>query len=103
MTILLTCPKCNHEAVYEERNIDNSKEITCSVCGFSDLPTTYSLARNEENKSWQIVKIIIIILAGLAFVFVGLSIIVMAAFYVPIILVAVIIILLYSRWKENKR
>jgi len=102
MTILLACPSCNHEAAYEEKNLDNLKEITCSVCGFSELPKAYRLAKNQENKGWEALKIIIIILSGIAFVFVGLSVIVLAAFFVPIVIFAVIVILLYQRRKERQ-
>ena len=101
MTIVhLVCPQCRHQDAYEERNVDTSSEITCSACGFSELPTAFELAKEHGKKGWQIVKIIIIILVGIAFALIGLSVIALAAFYVPIIVAAVVLVLLYRRWKE---
>lgn len=103
MTIVhLVCPKCRKRDAYEERNLDTSKEITCTACGFSELPTAFELPKGDEKTSWGIVRIVIIILAGIGFVFVGLSLIVLAAFFVPIIIAAVIAILFYRRWKEKQ-
>lgn len=100
--IRLVCPQCRHQDAYEERNLDTYKEITCSGCGFSELPTAFELARGYEKKSWLITKIVIMVLAGIAFSLVGLSVISLAAFFVPIIIVAVIFVILYRRWKEKK-
>ena len=100
--IHLVCPQCRHQDVYEERNLDASKEIACSACGFSGQPTTFELPKTNEKKSSQLTKIIIIILAGIAFVSVGLAVITLAAFFVPIIIAAVIFIVLYRRWKEKE-
>lgn len=103
MTIVhLACPQCRNQNDYEEWNLDSSKEITCSACGFSELPTAFELARDHGTKSWQAIKFTIIGLGIIAFVFVGLPIIATAAFYVPVIIVAVIVILTYRRWKEKK-
>ncbi|MGI0013161.1 MAG: hypothetical protein ACREBU_06940 [Nitrososphaera sp.] len=103
MTIIrLVCPQCRNQDAYEERNLDASKEITCSACGFSELPTTFELAKGYEKKSWLFAKIIIILLAGIAFSLVGFSVIALAAFFVPVIIAAVIFIILYRRWKEKK-
>ena len=98
----LICPQCRNQNDYEERNLDTSKEITCSACGFSELPTAFELAKDHGTKSWQAVKFAIIGLALIAFVFVGLPTIALAAFLVPIIVAAVIIVLAYRRWKEKK-
>jgi Zn ribbon nucleic-acid-binding protein len=104
MTLVhLVCPKCRNQDSYEKDNIDTSKEITCSACGFSDLPMSFELAKTQEKRSWQITKIGIMVIAGIAFVLVGLSVIVLAAFFVPVIIGAVILILLYGRWKDKKR
>lgn len=105
MTILLTCPICNHETAHEQANLDLSKEITCSVCGFSGLPTAYRLAKTQVNKTWEAAKIVIIILVAIAFIFFGyiiLSLIIVAAFYVPVVIAAVVIILFYQRWKQRR-
>ncbi len=102
MTIVhLVCPQCKHQDAYEERNIDASTEITCSACGFSESPTSFELVKSREKKSWLIVKIMIIVLAGIGFSLVGLSVIALAAFFVPIVIVAVIVVLLYRRWKQS--
>lgn len=101
-TVHLVCPQCRNQNEYEERNLDTSKKVTCSACGFSELPTAFELAKDHGTKSWQVAKIAIIILALTAFVFFGLSLIVLAAFYVPIIIVPVIVVLAYRRWKEKK-
>lgn len=61
----------------------------------------FELAISHEKKSWQIAKIVIIIVAGIAFGFVGLFVIALAAFFVPIVIAAVIVLLLYRRWKES--
>lgn len=102
LTIVLVCPQCRNEQAYENSELDTSKEISCSACGFSDLPTAFELARKHEKKSWQITKIVIIVLVGIAFALVGLSIITLAAFYLPLILVPVIVVLLYRRWTEKQ-
>lgn len=103
MTIIhLVCPKCRNQDAYENSDLDVSKEITCSACGFSELPTGFELARAHEKKSWLFVKIAIIVLAGIAFSLVGLSVIALAAFYAPIIIAVVIAVILYRRWKERK-
>lgn len=100
--IHLVCPQCRNHDVYDVRNLDTSKEITCSACGFSELPTAFELAKGHEKTSWRVGKIAIIILAGIAFSLVGLSVIALAAFFVPIIIAAVISVILYTRWKEKK-
>ena len=101
MTIVhLVCPQCRHQDAYEERNVDTSSEITCSACGFSELPTAFELAKEHGKKDWQIIKVVIIILAGIAFALIGLSVIALAAFYVPIIIVAVVLVALYRKWKD---
>lgn len=64
------------------------------------MPTAFELAKEHGNKEWQIVKVVIIILVGIAFALIGLSVIALAAFYVPIILVAVVLVALYKRWKD---
>ena len=97
----LVCPKCRHEDAYDELNLDFSKEISCSACGFSELPTAFELAKKRESKSWFIVKIVIIVLAGIAFSLVGLSVIALSAFFVPIIIAVVILILVHRKWKEH--
>jgi Zn ribbon nucleic-acid-binding protein len=97
----LVCPKCRHQDAYEKNELDTSTEITCSRCGFSELPTGFELAKRYEKKSWQIAKIGIIILAGIAFVLVGLPVIALAAFFVPIIIAAVVFVILYRRWKQK--
>lgn len=103
MTIVrLVCPQCRNQDAHEKSDIDTSKEITCSVCGFSELPTAFELAKDTETKSRQFAKIGIIIVAVIIFAFIGLSVIALAAFYVPIIIVAIIIAVLYKRWKEKK-
>ena len=79
-----------------------SNEIACSSCGFSGIPTSFELARQQEKKSWQIAKVVIIALVGVLFATIGLSLIVMAAFYLPFIVVAVIIIYLYKKWKDSE-
>ena len=96
------CPKCSNQDRYEKSDLDLSKEITCSACGFSELPTAFELAKDHEKKSWQLAKIGIIVLVGIGFAFVGLSVIALAAFYAPIIVAVVIIVILYRRWKEKK-
>ena len=74
MTIInLVCPQCRNKNGYEERNIDTSKEITCSACGFSELPTKFELARGDERTTWQAWKIFIIVLVGIGFLFGGLN------------------------------
>lgn len=103
MTIVhLVCPKCKNQDAYETDDLDASKEITCTACGFSELFGAFELARKPESKSWQIVKIVIIVLAGIAFVLVGLSVIALSAFFVPIVIAVVIFVLLYGRWKQKK-
>lgn len=62
----------------------------------------FELAKEYEKKSWQFAKIAIIVIVGIAFVLVGLSVIALAAFFVPIIIAAVVFIILYRRWKEKK-
>ena len=101
MTIVLVCPQCRNQNAYEERNLDTSKEITCSACGYSELPTSFELSKGNEKKSWLVVKIMIIILVGIVFAF-SWPFIALAAFYVPIIIAPVIVILLYRRWKEKQ-
>ena len=102
MTIVrLVCPQCRNQDDYDERNLDTSKEVTCSSCGFSELPTSFEIAKDQGSKRWQITKLIIIGLALVAFALVGLSLIVTAAFYVPVIIVAVIVILACRRRKEK--
>lgn len=102
MTVInLVCPKCRNQGAYEERNIDTSKEIRCSACGFSELPTAFELPKGNETKSKLLLKIGLIILAGIAFTTVGLFVIALAAFFVPIIIAGVIVVLLYRRWKEK--
>ena len=103
MTIIhLVCPKCRHLDVYDESNIDTSNPISCATCGFSELPTAFELPKNNEPKSKQFAKIGIIIIAVILFAFLGLSVIALATFFVPIIIAAVIVVVLYSRWKEKK-
>jgi Zn ribbon nucleic-acid-binding protein len=97
----LICPQCRNQDEYDERNLDASKEIACSSCGFSELPTEFELAKDHESKSWQFVKFTIIGLALIAFIFFGLSTIALGAFFVPIIVAAVIVILAYRRCKEK--
>jgi hypothetical protein len=98
MTVIhLVCPKCRNPDAHEESDIDTSKEITCSACGFSELPTVFELAKRHETKSRQLTKIGIIIVAVIVFAFLGLSVIALAAFYVPIIIIAVIVLVLYRR------
>lgn len=100
MTIIhLFCPKCRNQQGYENNDIDTSKEITCSRCGFSDLPTGFELAKKHETKSWLIAKIVIIILAGIAFALTWPFLITLA---LPLTVAAVIVILLYTRWKEKQ-
>jgi len=88
--------------VHKERSVDTSQEITCSSCGFSGLPTSFELASQREKKSWQVTKVVIIVLAGVLFATIGLSLIVMAAFYLPFILVAVVIIYLLKKWRDSE-
>ncbi len=96
--IVLVCPGCRHEAAYEEASMDLANEITCSVCGFSDLPSAYELLTRKQMKQNELIRTIaIIVLAGIVFVLFGLSVIVMAALFVPIIIAAVVIILWYQR------
>ena len=76
--------------------------IPCSACGFSELPTTFELANDDEKKIWQLTKITFIVLARIVFIFIGLSVIILAAFYAPIIIAVVIVVILYRRWKEKK-
>lgn len=102
MTIVLVCPKCRNHDKYENNDLDASKEITCCACGFSELPTAFELAKSREKKSWQVAKIVIIIVAGIAFSLVGLFVIALAAFFVPIVIAAVIVVILYQRWKAKK-
>lgn len=66
------------------------------------MPMAFELAKDSETKNWQFAKITIIVLAGIAFIFLGLSVITLAAFYAPIIIAVVILIVLYERWKEKK-
>jgi len=101
-SVNLVCPKCRHQDAYEKNELDTSTEITCSRCGFSELPMGFELAIGHEKKSWQIAKIVIIIVAGIAFGLVGLFVIALAAFFVPIVIAAVIVILLYNKWKESE-
>lgn len=100
--VRLVCPQCRKQVGYDKSELDTSKELTCSACGFSELPTSFELAKDNETKSWQIAKISIIVIVGIAFVLVGLFVIALAAFFVPIIIVAVIFIMLYRRWKEKE-
>ena len=97
----LVCPQCRQQRRYEERSIDTSSKITCSACGFSELPTGFELALRQEKKRWQITKIAIIILVGVLFVTVGLFVIALAAFYLPLIIAAVILVMIYQRWRER--
>lgn len=64
------------------------------------MPTAFELAKEHGKKDWQIIKVVIIILAGIAFALIGLSVIALAAFYVPIIIVAVVLVALYRKWKD---
>lgn len=66
------------------------------------MPTAFELAKEHGNKGWQITKVVIIILVGIAFALIGLSVIVLAAFYVPVIIVAVVIVALYKKWKDSE-
>lgn len=102
MTIIhLVCPKCRNQDTRDETNLDASNEISCSACGFSELPTAFELPKDYETKSRQFVKIGIIVLAVIVFAFLGLSVIALAAFYVPIIIAVVIGVMLYRRWSEK--
>lgn len=101
MTIVLICPQCRNEKAYDNSELDTSKEIACSRCGFSGLPTSFELTKQDENKSWLFAKIVIIILIGIVFVFTWLYVITLAAFSL-IILVPVIAVLAYRSWKEKQ-
>lgn len=104
MTIIqLVCPKCRKQDVYDESNINISKEISCSACGFSELPTAFESPKNNEPKSRQFAKIGIILVAVVLFAFLGLSVIALAAFFVPIVIAAVVGIMLYRRWKGKEQ
>lgn len=99
----LICPKCKKQEGYDKSELDISKELTCTACGFSELPTSFELAKDNETKSWQMAKISIIVIVGIAFVLVGIFVIALAAFFVPIIIVAVIFVMLYRRWGQRNR
>lgn len=99
--IRLVCPNCSHQDNYENSDIDASEEIACSACGYSELPTGFMLARKAESREKILVKIILIILAGIVFSLIGLSVIAMAAFYLPLIVAAVIAVLAYRKWKSK--
>lgn len=99
--IRLVCPNCRHPDVYENSDIDASNAIACSACGHSELPTAFELAREPESREKILVKVILIILAGIVFTLVGLSVIALAAFYVPVIVAAVIAIVVYRKWKSR--
>ena len=47
-------------------------------------------------------KYVLVGLVGFLFATIGLALIVMAAFYVPFIVVAVILIYLYKKWKDSE-
>ena len=100
--VSLVCPNCRHRDVYEERNLEASSEISCPACGFSGLPTSYELAESQNKTTWDPGKLVIIVLAGIAFVFAWLWVITLAAFYAPIILVVAVVILLYRRRMGKK-
>ena len=102
MTLIrLVCPNCSHMSGYENSDIDASNAIVCSACGFSELPTAFELAREPESIEKILVKVVLIMLAGIVFTLVGLSVIALAAFYVPIIVAAVIAIVVYRKWKSR--
>jgi predicted nucleic-acid-binding Zn-ribbon protein len=101
MTIYLNCPKCRFQIAYEKSELDTSMEITCSRCGYSELPTAFQSSQVQEKKSWQVAKIVIIVIVGIAFSLVGIFVIALAAFLVPVIIAAVIFVLLYQRWKAR--
>ena len=106
MTIIrLECPQCKHQDAYDNENIDMSKEVACSGCGFSGLPTSFELPKSNEPKGWQITKIVLAALAGAVLLFFGIYVIAalaLAALFPPLILAPLIGIVLYRRWKAKK-
>jgi hypothetical protein len=100
-SVILVCPKCQNQEAYDKAQFDLSKELTCSACGFSELPARFELAQREETKSWQVAKVAIIIVAGIVFVTVGLYIIIMLVWIAPILFAALIIYELYKKSKNT--
>lgn len=99
--ISLVCPNCRNQETYENNDLDMSKEITCSACGFSELPTAFELPNRRESKNRLILKIVIIILAGIVFVSIGLSLIVMLVWAAPFLAAALIVAKMYQRTKNK--
>lgn len=46
----LICPKCKKQEGYDKSELDISKELTCTACGFSELPTSFELAKDNETR-----------------------------------------------------
>jgi hypothetical protein len=56
----------------------------------------------DEKKSWQFVKILIIVIEVIAFGIVGLSVIALAAFFKPIIIAAMMVVIPIEDEKRNE-
>jgi hypothetical protein len=99
--LTLECPKCGHEAAYQKEAIDNCSALTCSECGFDDVPTGFTLVTKNETKSTQFLKMALIIAAGFFFVTIGLYMIIMLVWIAPFLLAALIFYKQYQRWKHR--
>ena len=99
--VRLVCPSCGHETAHEKNELDACGTILCSNCGFSELPTGFELAKENEGKGMEILKIVLIILAGIFFVMVGLYLIIMRVWIAPIFFAALIIFKVYKRSRNR--
>ncbi|HEY7733627.1 MAG TPA: hypothetical protein VIB07_02425 [Nitrososphaera sp.] len=100
--IELVCPKCRNKAGYFRNDLNPSEDITCSRCGFAEVPTGFELAKEPEKKTRLLLKIAVIVLAGIVFVSIGLSLIIMAVWIAPFLVAALIFYKFYQRQTKSK-
>ena len=97
--VSLVCPQCRNKNEYQD-DIDASKEIACTACGYSDVPTKFELGQRQESGKNQVEKILAIVLVGIGLLtgelLAGL---ILVAFLAPIL----IPVMLFVIFKRRKR